>query len=259
VPYHFVYDLSFPVLIQVYSGDEIFQFPVAVIIDKNVPREAKFFELDESRDFDLCKYKTQSLEVNLYNNNLNKVDGNISFSCFDQKCNLGESQSGKLQTTAPACLNGYLKVAASGYKEKSQLVSTNEESNIDVILDREYNVVLNVISQGKNLTSDVVAIFTDESGKSQSVLLPDVNNVKLSEGSYKIKVYAYSNTSITIPESKKTDCRDIPKSGILGVFGATHKQCFDITIPGTTIDYGLIGGGASEEYLLENDLQKGKM
>ena len=39
-PYHFVYDLSFPVMVQIYSDREIFQFPVAVVIDKNVPRKS---------------------------------------------------------------------------------------------------------------------------------------------------------------------------------------------------------------------------
>ena len=42
-PYKFVYDMYFPVLIQVYSKDdanEVFQFPVSVVINKNMPREA---------------------------------------------------------------------------------------------------------------------------------------------------------------------------------------------------------------------------
>jgi hypothetical protein len=40
VPYHFIYDFGFPVLIQVYNNEEIFQFPLVVYIDKNKPREA---------------------------------------------------------------------------------------------------------------------------------------------------------------------------------------------------------------------------
>ena len=37
VPYHFVYNIKYPVLVQVYEGDEIFQFPLAVIIQGNNP------------------------------------------------------------------------------------------------------------------------------------------------------------------------------------------------------------------------------
>src|SRR3989304_5829259 len=40
VPYHFVYNIRYPVLVQVYDGDEIFQFPLAVVIQGNKPREA---------------------------------------------------------------------------------------------------------------------------------------------------------------------------------------------------------------------------
>ena len=73
------------------------------------------------------------------------------------------------------------------------------------------------------------------------------------------KVYVYSNSSINIPESRKTQCTDVPRSGILGIFGATKEQCVDIIIPGTKIDQVLIGGGQSEEFLLESEISKGKM
>jgi len=46
VPYHFVYNIGYPVLIQVYSGEEIFQFPVAVVVKGNKPREALDYEIE---------------------------------------------------------------------------------------------------------------------------------------------------------------------------------------------------------------------
>lgn len=257
VPYHFVYDISFPVMVQFYSGDEIFQFPVVVIIDKNKAREAEIFSLAEEIETDVCKYKTQPLNVNLYNSNLNRVDGNVSLICFDKECRLGESKGGVLNSLAPSCLNGYLRVKSEGYKEKKELVSTNSESSIEVILDREYEVELKINSNGNLLNKDVVVIFTDENQNSVSAFLPEIKTVKLSQGSYKVKAYAYANSSIKIPSSTKTQCQDIPKSGLLGIFGATKKQCFNIEIPEVVIDYGLIGGGQSEEYFLESELSRG--
>ena len=47
--------------------------------------------------------------------------------------------------------------------------------------------------------------------------------------------------------------------GIAGFFGGTKEQCFDINIPETRIEYALIGGGTTEEYLLESNLEKGKI
>src|SRR3989344_1822093 len=38
VPYHFVYDAVYPVLVQVSQGEETFQFPIAVIVSVNKPR-----------------------------------------------------------------------------------------------------------------------------------------------------------------------------------------------------------------------------
>ena len=57
-PYHFVYDMKYPVLMQVYIDEEIFQFPVAVVILGNKPREpvegAANYEIPNS---EMCKYK----------------------------------------------------------------------------------------------------------------------------------------------------------------------------------------------------------
>ena len=69
VPYHFVYDFSYPVMIQLFSGDEMFQFPVVVSIDKNKPRLA----LDAVSQPDVVKqlfeYKHTKIKVETLNTN----------------------------------------------------------------------------------------------------------------------------------------------------------------------------------------------
>ncbi len=260
-PYHFVYDLSFPVLVQIYDNNEMFQFPIVAIIDKNVPREAAFSQLEQEpgSEFDLCEFMTQDVQVNLYDVDLKNIDGNISYQCFNQKCKLGESINGKFVGKAPACLNGELLVKREGFADKTEAFSSNSQNSVDVILDRVYNVDLDLKVGGKSLDGTAIVSFTDNNGKSVSTLLPDVSNVKLSEGDYDVTIYVYGNSSITIPASKKTQCQDIPRSGILGFFGGSKEECFDINIPETKIDYALRGGGKAKIYLLQDQLQKGKL
>ena len=259
-PYHFVYDVSFPVLIQIYNNDEIFQFPIVAIIDNNVVRKAIFSELEEETKFDLCEFKTQDIEVNLYDANLNRVDANVSYQCFDQRCDLGQSIGGKLTAKAQGCLNGYLLVRGGGFTEKRELFSSNNEKIADVILDKEYNVKLDLRVDGKSLDGTAIVSFVGKNnGRSISTVLPDASEIKLSEGNYDLNIYVYGNSSIVIPAGSKTECQEIPRSGLLGFFGVTKEQCFNIDIPETKIEYALRGGGKGEVYLLESQLESGKL
>lgn len=257
-PYHFVYDVSYPVLVQVLEGNEIFQFPVVVVIDKNAPRLAQTSPLPfEGEEVDLCQFNTQDVEINVYDTGLNRVDANLSLLCYNQECRLGSTTNGVFSGSAPACYNSYLKVKSEGYAEKRQLFSTNEERFLDVIIDREYNVEINLEVGESPL--DGTAIITFNGDRSVSTFLPDAANVKLSEGLYNITVYAYGNSSLTIPGSTKTQCHETAQGGLLGLFGTTKEECVDITIPETKIEMALIGGGRSEIYILPTDLAKGEL
>lgn len=257
-PYHFVYDLSFPVLIQILDGNEIFQFPIAVIIDNNVPREAIFSEIEQDTSADLCSFKAQDIEVNVYDINLNKVSkAQISYECFDKSCNLGETENGKFTGKAPACINGFISAKAEGFAEKKQIFSSNTEISTDIILDKEYNLDIELEVGNKPLKDTAIVSFDGQVSKTLG--LPETNNVILSEGLYNISVYVYGNSSVTIPENTKTQCTQVSSGGIAGLFGSTKEQCFDIKIPSTKIEYALIGGGITEHYLLANDLEKGKI
>ncbi|MBS3065567.1 hypothetical protein J4229_00785 [Candidatus Pacearchaeota archaeon] len=257
-PYHFVYDVGYPVLVQIIDGSEVFQFPVVVVIDKNMPREGIYSEIPtDEESIDACKYNTQDVSVNVYDTQLNKVDANLSYGCFNQLCELGSSENGVFSGKVPACYNGYIKAVADGYAEKSQIFSTNEESVSDVILDREYDVAIYLKNAGKELSGNAIITFSGQ--KSASALLPDSRNVKLSEGFYNISVYVYANSSLTLPSYTKRQCSEVPKGAIGGLFGLTEQKCFDVVIPETKMESALIGGGKSEIYLLPMDLEKGEL
>ncbi len=258
VPYHFVYDLSFPVLFQIYDGSQIFQFPVSVIVDNNFPRNASLSDLAIEPQADVCSFKQGNADISVYDEALDPVNATIQYQCFDSVCDLGQTSHGTLSTSVPICSNGYLLVSAEGFAEKRQLFSSNIETSADVILEREHDVAVQLKVDGRTVSGTTAVIhFIGES--TRSAVLPDEAHVALKEGSYNVSVYVYGNSSITIPASNKRQCQDVREGGIFGFLGKTREQCFDITLPETRIDHALTAGGQSETYILESDLEKGTM
>src|SRR3989338_6388580 len=108
-------------MVQIYgeNTDDIFQFPVAVIVQGNQPRApvnatAVNFELPE-----LCVYKNQDVQVNVYDTQLRAIDAEISFECFGTKCDIGNTQGGILESQFPQCTNGNVVARAEGFEEGS--------------------------------------------------------------------------------------------------------------------------------------------
>jgi len=259
-PYHFVYDVSYPVLIQLYNNNELFQFPVVVVVDKNMPRNSLLaqYQDDYGEDMKLCDYLTQDVTVNLLDNNLDSIkdEVDISYQCFNQACNLGKSNGGSFSGKAPACLNGYLIAETSNYAKKKILFSSSSESSADIILDRLYNVSIDLSVGGGSLKGMALVSFIGENGA--NAFLPTNGKVRLSEGLYNVTVYVYGNSTIRIPASTKTQCTQVSEGGLLGLFGSTKEECYDISIPETKIEAGLIGGGkAEDQYLLPEMLSDG--
>jgi len=259
VRYHFVYDLMFPVLIQVYDSNEIFQFPVAVAVQKNNPREALPGTTEESQNVDLCKYKNTEVSVYTYNNKLEPVEAGISFKCFDSSCDIGNTKiiegNAVLSENFPQCVNGFIIARAEGYAEKKYQFSTNQPGVVDIVLDKLYNVSLDVEVGGKESESAVI-YFTSED-YSATVVWPEQKTVKLTEGLYNVSVSAYRNSSLVFPATSQQKCIDVPKPGLLGIFGGTQEQCFDIGMPQQQLTNVLAGGGKTTDYFTEDRLEKG--
>ncbi len=256
-PYHFVYDVSFPVMVQLTQDDgEVFQFPVVVVIDKNLPRQGLNVGFsEEGEGSNVCAFPTQDLEVTVYDVNLHKIDANVSYRCFDRECPLGQTSKGVLQTKAPACLNGYLHAQSSGYADKQLLFSTNTQSQAEMVLDQLRTVSLSLIVDGKPLSGNAVVSF--EGSQTITSVLPGSLSISLSEGLYNVSVYVYGNSSIVVPASTKKECTQVSSGGIFGFFGSTKEQCYDISLPETKIESALLGGGKSSVYLLPEMLSKG--
>lgn len=262
IPYHFVYDIRVPVLFQIYDGEDIFQFPVVVVVDNNLPRAASSFGIAPESENDICAFSNSAIEVKTFNSQLEGIEAQIDYQCFDSLCGVGTTKIGDdgaiLNGLVPGCVNGILHAQAEGYAEKEILFSSNSESEAEIILDKLYEMEVEVLVDGRALSGQALVQFVSPD-LSASVSYPDSNMVNLAEGLYNVSVYVYGNSSIVIPASTRKECQQLPRQGIAGIFGGTKEQCFDINFPETRIDYALLGGGNSGEYLLESQLQNKRL
>ncbi|HUW43754.1 MAG TPA: hypothetical protein VMV95_02230 [Bacillota bacterium] len=253
VPYHFVYNLQYPVLVQVYSGEEIFQFPMAVIIQNNNPRQSLDVGAVQMIVPELCTYKNTKVQVSVEDRQGNPINADISYECFGNKCNIGKAESGFLSENFPQCVNGYVLANADGFSEAKYLVSTVSPGSVDIIIEKIHVKDIQLKLNGVSYNGDAIIYFT--SGEDTKVVAyPEQRNVGLSEGQYEIQVHLYQDSSINIGAAVTEQCIDVPRSGILGIFGSTEERCFEIDIPEQIISQALVGGGKQNYYLLESEL-----
>jgi len=258
-PYHFVYDFAFPVLIQLYSGAEMFQFPVVVYIEKNNPREALDVEGLPDVVPELCEHKNTKLTVYTYNTNLESVEADIKFKCFDTSCDIGRTEiSGAdavLVADFPQCVNGFVLASADGYKTKKYQISSIESGNAMIVLDKKYKLELEVEKAGSAFGDDYAVITFSKEDEVKTVAYPEMKEIELTEGQYEIKVYVYSDSNIKLEGSSSEKCVDVPRSGIFGVFGMTEKKCFTLEVPDQIVSFAVSGGGTQSYYATESELQ----
>lgn len=256
VPYHFVYDISFPVLVQIYSNDEFFQFPVVVIVKNNQAREALLVDNETSLESPICQTRNQEVSVSTYDLNLNPISANLRFSCLSESCEAGNTQEKLGQATSvielPQCVNGILTAYAEGYAPSNVIVSTNTQTSADILLKKIHSVEVNLPSVTK------ATIVFSSKDYSSVINYPESNLVNLVEGQYNISAYVYTNSSIVFPEIKDRKCFEVASSSFAGLLGSTNEQCFDVNIPSQEVETALIGGGRGEDYFIESDLENKK-
>jgi hypothetical protein len=253
VPYHFVYDMKYPVLVQIYSGDEIFQFPMAVVLLSNNPREPLNGTAIENVVPELCLYKNTEVSVITKDRQGRAVDADISYECFGNKCNIGQASFGMLKEDFPQCVNGYVLARADGYKDSRYLFSTVSEGSVSILMEKLYTKNVDLKLDGKSYNGNAIITFIS-GDSSKTIAYPEQKTVELGEGQYETQVYVYKNSSINIGATTTQQCIDVPRSGVLGVFGLTKERCFDIEIPEQLISNALSGGGKQNHYVLESEL-----
>jgi len=256
VPYHFVYNVRYPVLVQVsdIANSEIFQFPVAVVLEGNNPREALDAIAEEYEDSEICENKNTLVKVNIYDSSLNPADAEITFECFGSTCTIGKTTAGSVVSEFPQCVNGYIIAESDGYKTARYLYSTIEEGSVEVILDKLYEKDVELKLDGKSYNGNAIISFVSD-GNSETIVYPEQKKVELSEGQYEIRVYVYKNSSLILQATNYEQCMEVPQSGLGGLFGLTDQKCFDVEIPEQIISNALAGGGTEDYYILEFELK----
>ncbi|MEI7719380.1 MAG: hypothetical protein WCI72_05915 [archaeon] len=252
VPYHFVYNINFPVLIQFYDGAELFQFGVVAIIKNSQSREAVLGGEELTLGDEICADADKKISISTYDLKLNPVEANLRFECLGESCELGKtkisSDGSILIADVPSCVNGVLQAYAENYTSSSQTISTNREDKADILMKKIREINVSIKS-----TAPVTILFSSEDYTSV-FNYPEDKTVKLTEGEYNITAFVYQNTTLSFPGVKDRKCLDVPSSSIGGVFGATDNKCFDLDIPAQTIDSALVGGGKAFEYFAEDQL-----
>lgn len=267
VPYHFVYDLAYPVLIQMYYNDELFQFPVVVYVNKNRPRTPINGTSLPNVVPELCLYKNTEIEVSTFNVNLEPIEAEIEFKCFDTSCYIGKTQIKNkeplLKEKFPQCANGFIIATSPGYETKKELFSTINPGSISIFLDKKYPLEIEITSSGEKLSSNSYAVITFRKNdttnqKTTTIAYPEQTQIELSSGQYQIKTHIYSNSKIKLEGSSEQKCIDIPKSGFLSIFGVTEKKCFTLEIPNQEVEFAISGGGTQSYYISESELENSK-
>lgn len=263
VPYHFVYSMKYPVLVQVYSDSgldgEVFQFPMAVVIENNNPRESLEGEASQQVDPELCQYKNTEQEIRVRDKQGAPVEADISYECFGNRCNIGESpESGVLVDDFPQCVNGFVTARAEGFKETSRLFSTVESDSTTIIMDRIYDKQIQLRLDGQAYNGEAIIYFLGDDF-TRTVIYPEQRSVSLAEGQYEVQVHIYEDSEITMPETVTEQCVDVPRSGALGFLGLTEERCFEIEIPEQVVSQVLAGGGQQNHFILEDDLMSSGM
>ncbi len=251
VPYHFVYNIKYPVLAQVSKDNEIFQFPLAVVIQGNNPRESLSVNASKTESIGLCENKNTKIKINVFDKNSKPVDAEISYECFGESCQIGETFSGSLESDFPQCVNGFVFAKSKGFKQARETFSTIQEgSSLSIYLDEVYELPINLKLDGADYSGEAIINFISDGGKSRAVVYPEQKTIGLSEGFYDVQIQIYKDSSFELGEATREQCMDIP----IGIFELTKKKCFDIKFPPQFLSKVLAGGGTQEYYILESEL-----
>ncbi len=275
--YHFVYDVKYPVLISLSDGDFTFQFAIQTIIDNNQARENKLTtDYVYDTEAPICDKGVTNVKVYALaasGGGLETIDNaKVSYHCITTVCEIGytkkEGNEASLETKFPFCINGFVQTEKEGYWIGKEQLSTNEESIISVIMNKIYELKLDVrliTSSGdvRNLAENEKIVFQLENldnGYITSVIWPGSETIKLTGGNYRVssQVLMEDATGINVPARNIETCTDVPRTGILGLIGATRKQCRSTTIEGTKLTNAMIGGANFDWSVSDSQLANGK-
>ncbi len=265
--YQFIYDIKYPVLVQLTKNSYTFQYAAQVIIKNNQPR-ANRLGVNNIEDQDTLFCKATPTDNTVYALNFDTGeslnDAEINVKCISTVCNVGKtSSSGSealLNGKLPGCLNAEVMASKQGFNDGVAIANTNQAGTINIELKPKYtlNLEIKVIEDGviRDLDSDenVIIQFSNEADNYNVAVNEDSASVELISGSYDLSSFLVVNkNNITLPGSSIEKCIDIPKAGILGIVGLKERKCFSTNIDSMNLDQIISGG---DNFVLDLDKNK---
>jgi len=254
IPYHFVYSLNYPILVQLSKEGETFQFPIVIYINKNKPKTALTEDVNSS-SIDICSNKVTPITAKVYDNKGNLIPFDINFECINENCYIGNSSTGNSTFLFPECVNGVVTISSNNFLDsKIILDNTLQESELESYLIPTYSLGVQVFLDNKIINEEALISFsTDDISK--TLFYPNEKRINLSEGIYNISIKVYKPSSINVPETETEICTPI-KSGIKGLLGISENSCSKIKIPSQFMSNVPIAGGSINNYYISEDQLK---
>ena len=238
VPYHFVYDVKYPVIFVLSQNDEALKFPMAVIVERNGIKEI-IGENETIKPKGICETKITKGKIYTYADN-EKVDCDLYLKCLDAECFLGKSKDGYIEVKVPECLNA--EIYCRGYVG-SVFVNTNEDFILNLYLEKIYEKEIYV-----DISPEESAIVLFEGVTKQGIIYPEQKKVNLSRGQYNITVFVFKEKNILI-EKEQEICYDVPSFFIFKT-----KRCEKIE--GLEIDKVVVGGGKGSVWIEPKEIKR---
>jgi len=260
VPYHFIYTVTYPVLVQVFDEDYgLFQFPMVVSVENNLPRGEVPAETPGDLEVELCEFAVQDYSLEVIDLNNQPVEASISFKCSGTVCSIGETEEGEFDGQFPQCVNGFAIAKSEGYADASAQISTNEGGSAVIIMKPKHELPVRVLKDLKDLEDDETAllIFSTEE-TTESILYPTQDKITLVQGNYKVTTYLFKEGRIVLQAQSIEQCINVPREGVFGFLGFEREDCFTISQPAQELNQLTIGGGTASVFLSEEDLEDAK-
>lgn len=279
--YHFIYSVSYPVLIQLTDKNgNFFQFPVLIVIANNQPRENRYAGEGITIVPELCSTKLAKETINTFtseNGNIVPLNGtDISFKCIATTCDIGEtSEEGTVTAQFPQCINGEVIARKEGYNPERYIMSTNfNDQEVSLTLEKYMNFTLNIsviekdgkIRKVKDGETVVLEMNNDAKSHSVNMIYPSQENAYLLTGDYSAKISLFEKGSFELKGQQVSQCTNVPKEGVLGFMGFMEERCITFDTPDVNLEQ-VFGGGAEfpititegkilNMYLLKTDAPK---
>ena len=266
--YHFVYDLSYPLVILLQKDDFTFQFATQVVIDHNEPRK-RTVTLDEIPEppVSFCKHRFSDLTVLTVDEQGLPLEGvDVSYKCITTTCPLGitalKEGEASLTTGFPFCVGGFVVGQKQGYYQGKMQTSTLEPGLVSLPLEKLVTLPLTFLVQreGSGLLREGEKIYLTleepERGYRTSLVYPDQTFVDLISGTYKGSLTLFSDypQGLYVEGTSVNKCFLVPKKGVGTLLGQKEEKCIKIDIPGITLDTVLSGKGQFSFSVTSQDL-----